>query len=287
MVGARKGVRTGQRPPLQPDAHKGDRGTVLVVAGSPGMFGAAILCATAAHRGGAGLVQVALPPQLQCLLPLAVPTATTLSRQARPLAAAVGAADAIVLGPGLGATAATRRLVQQVLRRAEVPVVLDADALNVLSPLVPQCLASRARLVLTPHPGEAARLLGVTTQAVQADRRAAVRALVARSGATVVLKGRGTLVAGVPGSDGVPAAACWQNRTGGPALATGGSGDVLAGLLAALLAQGLPCWHACCLAVAVHGLAGDRLARTRGRGLLASDLPLAIAEVLCARERSR
>jgi hypothetical protein len=80
---------------------------------------------------------------------------------------------------------------------------------------------------------------------------------------------------------------CWQNRTGGPALATGGSGDVLAGLLAALLAQGLPCWHACCLAVAVHGLAGDRLARTRGRGLLASDLPLAIAEVLCARERSR
>jgi len=279
MVAPRRRARATRRPPLPAGAHKGDRGTVLVVAGSHDMFGAAILCATAAHRGGAGLVQVALPTALQPLLPLALPTATTVARSPRSLAAAVAAAKAIVMGPGLGNTPATKRLVGAVLQQAIVPVVLDADALNVLSPWVPRRPACRAGLVLTPHPGEAARLLGTTTAAVQADRRAAVRDLVARSGAIVVLKGSGTLV----GSG----ALLWQNRTGGPALATGGSGDVLAGLLAALLAQGLPPFDAACLAVEVHGGAGDRLAQTRGRGLLASDLPLAIAEILCEREGSR
>lgn len=279
MVGRNRRTRVRRLPPLAAAAHKGDRGTVLVVAGSHGMLGAAILCATAAHRGGAGLVQVALPEALQPLLPLAVPTATTVPRKLPALGLAAAQADALVLGPGLGATAATRQLVRSVLRQAEVPVVLDADALNVLSPWRPRGLAVRAPLVLTPHPGEAARLLDTTTQAVQADRRAAVRELVARSGATIVLKGRGTLVGA--------GEMLWQNRTGGPALATGGSGDVLAGLLAALLAQGLTPWDAACLAVEVHGLAGDCLARQRGRGLLASDLPLAIAELLHQRELSR
>lgn len=254
------------------NAHKGDFGTVLVVAGSEAMLGAAVLCASGALRGGAGLVQVALPEKLQPLLPLAVPGATTVSRGAAELRKAVSNATAIVVGPGLGATAATRSLVRSVLRASRVPVVLDADALNVLAPLEAPP-ATRAKLVLTPHPGEAGRLLGSDSKRVQADREGALQALCERSRAVVVLKGAGTLV-GYGGS-------CYTNRSGNPGMATGGSGDVLAGLLGALMAQGLQPFAAACLAVDVHGRAGDLAAKTVGQhGLLASDLPMAIAQVL-------
>jgi NAD(P)H-hydrate epimerase len=254
-------------------AHKGDFGTVLVVAGSEGMLGAAVLCATAALRGGAGLVQVSVPRELQPLLPLAVPCATTLPRSLPTLARAAAAAETIVVGPGLGATAATRSLVRAVLRAACAPVVLDADALNVLAPLRRPVRGPAAGVVLTPHPGEAARLLGTDSQTVQADRPAALQQLCERSGAIVVLKGARTLV-----GDG---RRCYTHRTGNPGMATGGAGDVLAGLLAALLAQGLPPFAAACLAVHVHGQAGDLVARRLSEpGLIAADLPLAIAEVL-------
>ncbi|MBL8732390.1 MAG: NAD(P)H-hydrate dehydratase [Planctomycetes bacterium] len=250
-------------------AHKGDFGTVLVVAGSEGMLGAAILCATAALRAGAGLVQVALPAPLLPLLPLAVPCATTLPRRGARFAEAVDKADAIVVGPGLGQTPAVARLVRSLLL-AKAPKVLDADALNVLAPLP---VALGGDVVLTPHAGEAARLLATTTAAVQQDRGGALLSLCARSGAVVVLKGAGTLV-----GDGRRA---FVNRTGNPGLATGGSGDVLAGLLGALLAQGMPPFDAARLAVHTHGAAGDRLARRLGQaGLIAGDLPLAIAEAL-------
>ncbi|HEX6812758.1 MAG TPA: NAD(P)H-hydrate dehydratase [Planctomycetota bacterium] len=268
-----KAVRTLARlRPRAANAHKGDFGTVLVVAGSEQMLGAAVLCASGAQRGGAGLVRVALPAALQPLLPLAVPGATTLSRSTAELLKAVANATAVVVGPGLGATAATRSLVRAVLRASRVPVVLDADALNVLAPLAAP-LASRAPLVLTPHPGEAGRLLGSDSGSVQADRPRALRALCERSGAVVVLKGAGTLVG--------DAGRCYTNRSGNPGMATGGSGDVLAGLLGALLAQDLAPFDAACLAVNVHGRAGDAVAKELGqRGLLASDLPLAIAKVL-------
>lgn len=263
--------------PLARDAHKGDCGNVVILAGSEGMLGAAILCATAAMRGGAGLVRVALPAPLLSLLPLAVPCAMTLlrgvpGRGAAALRAAIGAADAIVVGPGLGATAATGSLVRMVLAAAKAPIVLDADALNVSCPLR-RPLRAKAPLVLTPHPGEAARLLGTTAAAVQQDRAGALRELCQRSGAVVVLKGAATLV-----GDGEQ---CFVNGTGNPGMATGGSGDVLAGLLGALLAAGMEPFAAACLAVHVHGKAGDRVAqRSSERGLIASDLPLAIAEVL-------
>lgn len=264
-------------PARSADGHKGSYGTVLVVAGSATMLGAAVLTATAALRGGAGLVQVALPKPLQSWLPLAVPCATTLGR-GQDLRKALARAAAVVVGPGLGLGPATRRLVAQVLQAAAGPVVVDADALNVLAPLpVGSLAAGRSRLgpnvVLTPHPGEAGRLLGIPASAVQHDRRAALAALCERSGAVVVLKGQGTLV-GASGR-------CFTNQTGNPGMATGGSGDVLAGLLAALLAQGLAPFDAARLAVHVHGRAGDRVARRLGQvGLLASDLPLAIAEEL-------
>jgi len=259
-------------PRRRPDAHKGDFGTVLVVAGSHAMLGAAVLVATAALRSGAGLVRVALPRELQPLLPVAVPCATTLARSSRELRAAADAADAVVVGPGLGASAATRRLVADVLAAARGPVVLDADALNVLAPLR-KPLRSRAGVVLTPHPGEAARLLAIDTAEVQADREGALERLCAASGAVVVLKGARTLV-----GDGRHR---FTNTTGNPGMATGGSGDVLAGLLGALLAQGLAPFDAARLAVHCHGAAGDRVARRLSQpGLVASDLPLAIAELL-------
>lgn len=264
--------RVPKLPKRARDAHKGSCGTVLVVAGSHAMLGAAVLCSTAALRGGAGLVQVALPEALMPLLPLAQPCATTVARSGVSLREALRRAGAVVVGPGLGATAATRGLVRSVLRHAVGPVVLDADALNVLAPLV-RPLPGAARLVLTPHPGEAARLLGTSAADVQEDRMAALRELCARSGAVVVLKGAGTLV-----GDG---AAWFRNRTGNPGLATPGSGDVLAGLIGALLAQGLAPFSAACLGVHAHGAAGDLVAaRGSEMGLIASDLPAALAEVL-------
>lgn len=268
-----RAVRSVPRLPRRPrEAHKGTFGTVLVVAGSESMLGAAVLAATAALRGGAGLVRVAVPRALQPFVAAAVPCATTVARAGAPLRAALAHASALVVGPGLGATPATRRLVRAILRAARVPVVLDADALNVLAPLR-RPLRTRAPLVLTPHPGEAARLLGTTAARVQADRAAALRELCARSGGVVVLKGARTLV-----GDGQEV---FTNRTGNPGMATGGSGDVLAGLLGALLAQGLAPFAAARLGVHAHGRAGDRIAARVGEvGLIAADLPLAIAEVL-------
>jgi hydroxyethylthiazole kinase-like uncharacterized protein yjeF len=259
-------------PPRPRDGHKGTFGTVLVVAGSHDMLGAAILCATAALRGGAGLVQVCVPPALQPFVAMAQPCATTIPRTPAALRKALGRADAVIVGPGLGGGPATRALVRMAVRFAAGPVVLDADALNALAPLRAP-LAANTPLVLTPHPGEAGRLLGSDAAAVQEDRASALDALVASTGGVVVLKGHRTLV-----GDGDRT---FENRTGNPGMATGGSGDVLAGLLAALLAQGLPAYDAACFAVHVHGRAGDRVARRLGEvGLIASDLPAAIAEEL-------
>jgi NAD(P)H-hydrate epimerase len=270
------GVRTLRAVPALPrrprDAHKGTFGTVLVIAGSEGMLGAAILCARGALRGGAGLVRAALPRALMAPFTVAVPAATTLPRRADGGRSLLGGASAVVVGPGLGAGAATRRLVLAVLRAAAVPVVLDADALNALAPLR-TILPGRSPKVITPHPGEAARLLGTSAAAVQRDRRAAALGLRARSGAVVVLKGAGTIC-----TDG---ARLYVNRTGNPGLATGGTGDVLAGLIGALLAQGMAPLAAACLGAHVHGRAGDLVARRLSpAGLCAEDLPLAIAEVL-------
>lgn len=254
------------------DAHKGDLGRVLVVAGSATMLGAAVLCARACMRAGAGLVRVALPDELVSLLPLAVPEATTCERSAEALRRHLAEADAVVVGPGLSTAAPTQALVREVLAHARGPVALDADALNVLAPLSTP-IEARGPVVITPHPGEAARLLGVTTAEVQADRAAAAAKLCERSGAVALLKGPGTLVC-----DGDR---MFTNRTGNAGMATGGAGDVLTGLLGALLARGLGAFEAACLGASLHGAAGDRVARERGEdGLIASDLCDALAKEL-------
>ena len=258
--------------PARPeDAHKGTFGTVGLLAGSDGMIGAAILAARGALRGGAGLCRACLPPGLMTPFTVAVPAATTLPRTPM-LRGFFEGIDAVVAGPGLGQTDAVAKQVRLVLRRSEVPVVLDADGLNVLAPLR-RVLRAPAPVVLTPHPGEASRLLSRSTAVIQSDREAAAEELATRTGQVAVLKGHGTLVC-----DGTR---LFRNKSGNAGMATGGSGDVLAGLLGALLAQGMEPFDAACLAVHVHGKAGDLVARRLSRpGLCAEDLPLAIAEAL-------
>jgi NAD(P)H-hydrate epimerase len=246
--------------------HKGRRGHVLIIGGMPGMRGAGRLCANAALRGGAGLVTLAT----------AGDAVADDSIMTRALATSVGdvlaSKSAVIIGPGLGQSEPAAGWLGEVLASG-VPAVLDADALNLVAGIVETVKRATGPVVLTPHPGEAARLLGTTVADVEGDRLAAARALAERSQAVVVLKGARTIVC-----DG---GFCSVNPTGGPELATGGSGDVLAGLIGALLAQGASAVDAARAAVYVHGLAGEDLATQHGsRGVISSDLPLAIARVL-------
>jgi NAD(P)H-hydrate epimerase len=259
--------------------HKGRRGHVVVVGGSPGMRGAGRLAAAAALRAGAGLCTLAAEGDLEA--PDSVMTRSLPAGNG--LAALIAGKAAVVIGPGLGHTPTAAAWVGEVLA-AGVPVVLDADALNVLA-LDPVAIARAAGpVVVTPHPGEASRLLGVTTAEIEADRVAAARALAAKTRAVVVLKGARTLVCDGAAGDGL----CSINPTGGPALATGGSGDVLAGTIGALLAQGLSAVDAARAGVFVHGAAGDALAQSHGdRGVVSSDLPEAVAVAIRSLARQR
>ncbi len=247
--------------PRAPGAHKGDFGHVLLVAGSRGKAGAAILAARAAVTGGAGLVTVATAEGAWAALAAAVPEAMSLPQREEAggglaranlvrLLAAAAERDVLAVGPGLGTAPETCELVRELARAARVPLVLDADGVNAFAGRASELRAREAPTVVTPHPGELARWLGLTVAEVQADRLAAARRGAAESGAIVVLKGEGTLVAAPDGS-------CFLNRTGGPVLASGGSGDVLTGLVAARLAQGDEPLAAACLAVHLHGSAGD------------------------------
>ena len=270
-VDARKVV-----PRPRPGDHKGSRGHALVVGGSPGLRGAGRLAATAALRAGAGLVTLAAPTGGgELVAPDPVMTAALDSPEA--LAQALAGKDAVVAGPGMGRDGAAHRRLDEVLG-AGVPAVLDADALFHLTGRLDAVVSAAGPIVLTPHPKEAATLLGSEVAKVQGDRLAAARALAARTRAIVVLKGARTVVCdGTLGDE-----FCTINPSGGPGLATGGSGDVLAGVIGALIAQGVPAADAARLGVYVHGRAGDALERELGRGVIASDLPEAIARQLAA-----
>ncbi len=256
--------------PRARQAHKGDFGHALLVGGVPGKAGAVILAARAAVRGGAGLVTVAVPePILHTVdggslesMTLGLPAGADGGLGAGAAEAVMAAAEgkaAVALGPGLGLAAETASAVRRLARELPLPIVLDADALNALAGRLTELADRDADTVLTPHPGEMARLLGVTSSQVQADRVASARRAAAESGAVVVLKGHRTLIAD-PGSR-QPASggtgAVYVNPTGNPGMASGGSGDVLTGLVAALLAQGYRALAAAQLAVYLHGLAGD------------------------------
>lgn len=242
-------------------AHKGDFGHVLIVGGQPGMSGAVRLAGEAALRVGAGLVSIATHPEHAAVLnngrPELMCHAIAHAATLKPL---LERATVLVVGPGLGQSAWARGLLAAVWD-CDLPMIVDADALNLLArePL------HRERWILTPHPGEAARLLGCATAEVQADRLAAVRAIQVRYGGVVVLKGVGSLIA-----DGVHCRIC---AAGNPGMASGGMGDVLTGVIAGLCAQGVSLSEAASAGAVVHALAADTAARRDGeRGLLAGDL---------------
>ena len=269
--------------------HKGTRGHVLVVGGAVGgdglsMRGAGRLAAAAALRAGAGLVTLAgdgdvTAPDSVMTRSLDADAGTQASAAVSgidpALAAALEGKSAVVIGPGLGTSEVAARRVATVLA-AGISVVLDADALNLLAADPTAIARAAGPVVITPHPGEAGRLLGTGTAAVEADRLGAARALAAATKAVVVLKGARTIVVdGTIGDD-----HCAINPTGGPALATGGSGDVLAGAIGALLAQGVAAGDAARAAVFVHGRAGEALEAVHGRGAMSSEIPLAIAAAI-------
>jgi len=279
---APEGVRLPERPA---DGHKGTFGTVIAIAGSRGFTGAAYLTATAAVRAGAGLVRLLVAEGIypilavKCTEVMATPVAEDApgavgSRALNAVIEHLRAGSSGVIGPGLGREPATWRLVQDVVTRVTCPLVLDADALNALAEarhLLPMLGANR---VLTPHPGEMARLTGRLTSEVQADR-SQVAGLAAREwGAVVVLKGARTVVA-------APDGRVSEDPHEVPALASGGTGDVLAGLIAGLMAQGSDAYTAALTGVYVHAEAGRRLQAQLGpAGLLASELLPAIPTVM-------
>lgn len=250
------------------DAHKGTAGHVLVVGGAPGTSGAARLAGEAALRAGAGLVTVATHPEHAALLNLTRPELMVQGvSSADALAQAAASADVIAIGPGLGRDAWGRALLDAVLG-FERPLVVDADALNLLA----RTPRRREHWILTPHPGEAARLLDRSVADVEQDRFAAAAALQGRYGGAVVLKGAGTIVHGAGQR---PPAVC---SDGTPAMASAGMGDALTGIIAALWAQvpALDSEQAASAAVCLHAAAGDLAGAGADRGLLAGDLIAAL-----------
>jgi len=245
------------------DAHKGSFGHVLVVGGAPGMTGAARLCGQSAARLGSGLVTLATHPEstqtIDATRPELLAYATRSAKDLKPL---LERATVVALGPGLSQSTWARAMFRAVLASKRA-LVVDADALNLLA----REPVRRSDWILTPHPGEAARLLKTTAAGIQQDRSAAIRALVKRYGGVCVLKGAGTLVAS-EADDTV-----WLCDRGNPGMASGGTGDVLTGAIAALRAQGLTPLDAARLGVWLHAGAGDRAAQHEGQiGLLAGDL---------------
>jgi len=244
--------------------HKGSFGTVLVVGGDYGMAGAAAMAAEAALRCGAGLVRAATRPEHVSALVARTPEVMARGVvSGQELELMIEGADVLVVGPGLGQSPWSEQLLQ-VASASGKPLVLDADGLNLL--VKGEIVADRRRdnWVLTPHPGEAARLLGVTTVEVQNDRFAAASQLQQTYGGVVILKGNGTLVAA-----GDQLYLC---DYGNPGMASGGMGDVLSGIIGGLLAQGLSSEEAAALGVCLHGAAADTAAEQGQRGLLATDL---------------
>jgi hydroxyethylthiazole kinase-like uncharacterized protein yjeF len=270
------------------DIHKGKTGHVLVIAGSRGKTGAATMSATSALRSGAGLVTLGVPESLNPILEshsvetmtLPLPdqgTGLLLEEAFDPIVHSSEGKQALALGPGLGTASHTRNLVSRIIREIDLPMVIDADGLNNLVGHTSWLKARKNSTVLTPHPGEMARLTGLSTMEIQQDRLAAARNLARATRAFVVLKGARTVIA-------EPDGLAWINPSGNPGMASGGMGDVLTGLISGLLAQGCPASEACRAGVYLHGLAADILAQTTRRGYLATEvmntIPQAIQRVL-------
>ena len=255
-------------------ANKGTFGSVLIAAGSAGMMGAAAFCSRSAMRSGAGIARLVVPeglllhanamtPEIICV---GVPGSRLGPDALAPILEHSARSGSFAIGPGIGTDDSAAALLEAVLAEIKTPMVIDADALNLLSGHMEWIGKLRAPAVLTPHPGEMARLLGSTTGQVQAARIESARKLAVERGVVVLLKGSATVIAS-PGGE------IWINPTGNSGMATAGAGDVLTGLIAGLIARGMPVDRAACAGAFIHGLAGDLAMCIRGRaGMLASDI---------------
>ena len=263
-------------PRRRADSHKGTYGHLMVVAGSRGKTGAAVLACRAAMRGGAGLVTLAAPRSLNAIFATALVEVMTepLGDESRDELETLGDAqwttllerkNALLFGPGIGVSDATRNNLRWLLRNLELPWVIDADGLNNLALEGHRLPHAKSAPILTPHPGEMARLIGKDTAAVNADRIGVARAFAVEKCCYLVLKGARTVIA-------TPSGKVFINPTGNPGMASAGMGDVLAGLLASLLGQGLSAEDAMKLGVFLHGFVGDQVAANGQIGLIASDI---------------
>ena len=274
-----------QIPKLKPrkvDAHKGDFGKVCIVAGSFGMSGAAALAGRSALRAGAGLVRVAVPKSVLPIVASIEPSFTTIAlaedSTGRISAKAISIIldvvadnDVLAFGPGVGISQGLHSILETLLKQESLRLVIDADGLNNLSRIKEWPTKLRANLILTPHPGEIKRLWSsVFREQLPSERQQQAGQLAQQTKTIVVLKGAGTVV-----TDGQKV---YINKTGNPGMATAGSGDVLTGVITALMGQGLTNFDAAVLGVYIHGLAGDIAAERYGQvSLMATD----IAEALC------
>jgi hydroxyethylthiazole kinase-like uncharacterized protein yjeF len=272
-----RGALWGLLDTRQPDAHKGSFGHVLVVAGSPGKAGAAIMAARGALRAGAGLVSVATPNSLvpviqqQVFEAICIPSAESIDGTIgmgaeNELLKASVKMSACAVGPGLSTHYETMHMVRNFIQRIAIPVVIDADGLNALAGSLDLLKKVKAPVIMTPHPGEMGGLLGISAREVQKDRIGIARNFALKHNVTLVLKGAATVVA-------TPEGGVYLNSTGNPGMATAGTGDVLTGMIGSFLAQGYAATQAACLGVYLHGLAGDLAAREKGEAaMIAGDL---------------
>ena len=280
----------GMLGPRDPESHKGTFGHAILIGGSTGMSGAILLASRGAIRCGAGLVSAALPESLVPVFDTAsqevmsIPMAQTrqgaIAVEALPaIENILGTASVCAIGPGMSRYKEANAIVRFVLERAGIPVVIDADGLNALEEDVSILKERQIPVVLTPHPGEMARLTGKTIDEVQSDRIHYATYYAREWGVTIVLKGNKTLIA-APNGD------VYVNTTGNPGMATAGSGDVLCGIITGLISQGLKPVQASVAGVYLHGLSGDHVTETRGqRGLIASDLLEALPCVMVPFEK--
>lgn len=268
---------SGLVPRRAVSAHKGNFGHVLVLAGSPNYTGAAALCTLGALRGGAGLVTLGIPRSLHGIyqqklleamtLPLPENEDCTLSEEAFPyITRFMEQVDCVAIGPGLSRHPDTVKLVKRIISGSPKPLVIDADGINAIAEELLVLRKAKAPLVLTPHPGEMARLLHTSPKGVQRDKWKIVRDLSDKYGITILLKGAHSVIAGDDKK-------IYINSTGNPGMASGGMGDVLTGMIASFIAQGFKPLDATKLGVYLHGAAGDRAAKEKGEwGLIAGDL---------------
>ncbi len=261
----------------KPNTNKGDYGHILVLAGSLGFSGAAVLCANSAMRSGAGLVTLGAPEGVYSIIakkaypevmvrPLAETKDKTLSLKAYPaIMSLTKKTDVLAIGPGLSRNSQTQKLIRRIISNIHKPMVIDADALNALAGHLDILRLNPDLKILTPHHGEFSRLTGQSTTYIQKNRETLAKRFACDYNIILVLKGHHTVVAS--------ADKLYVNKTGNPGMATAGSGDVLTGIISALLGQGLDGWTAAKTGVYLHGLSGDLAARKKTQpGMIASDI---------------